>query len=114
VVLGNDGDRQPKAPLPKLIELHNRLSDQNFVWWPFLFLKLRPEESMTLSHRVKMVLCFAPYFAVGGALREFLLGHAVTIEQLIRWTLYGLGFFLVWFNVVTAPCWNRRARSLRS
>ncbi len=96
----------------KIEDVHNRLSDTNFVWFPFLFLKLRPEQMMSLGYTLKMTPFFAIYFAAGAALRDLILGRSIEAASFFQAFGWGLVFFMCWFNLVTAHLWNKRARRL--
>jgi hypothetical protein len=92
--------------------LHNKASDTDFVWFPFLFLKLKPEQSLTLRRRAVMTLRFAPYFVAFLELRRFLFGRPVDGARIVSDLAVWLVVFFGWFNLVTATFWNRRARRL--
>jgi hypothetical protein len=96
--------------IEKIAYWHNRISDTDFVWFPFLFLKLKPHQVLTLRHRVKMAFCFGPYFVVGIVLRDFVFSQPIAWEKIPQQFILGFGFFLIWFSMVTAPLWNRRAQ----
>jgi len=67
---------------------------------------------MSFPHRLKMTVCFAIYFLVGYLVRGTLMGQGLTLPLVVRGLTLGLVIFFVWFNTVTAPLWNRRARRL--
>jgi hypothetical protein len=100
----------------KLLEIlaafHNWLSDKDFIWWPFSFLRPEPHVPMTLNLTLQMTGCF------GGLTFVFLTvfsiaNNAFSLESSL-FTLLGciIGFFL-WFNLITKPLWNIRARKLK-
>ncbi|MFT4547865.1 MAG: hypothetical protein ACI8XO_002245 [Verrucomicrobiales bacterium] len=100
----------------RITESHGRLSDLKVVWWPFLFLK-PPSAStpITLGRMAVMVICFAGWLMIGLILRELIFGEprSLTLEKLLSLYGYGIVGFSVWFNLVTRPLWNRRARLQR-
>jgi hypothetical protein len=95
-----------------ITQFHNWLSDKDFIWWPFSFLKPSPNEIMTFQLTTYMTLCF------GGL--AFLMFSIMAIMNNAFNFSYGasvffscFGGFFIWFNVVTKPLWNRRARALK-
>jgi hypothetical protein len=120
--------------LQKIEDIHNWASDTNFVWFPFLRLKLRPEQSMPFRHRLLMTIFFGPYFSLFYTLRVWIIGRwnqsASDVAQATADNFWGglvasigpmainmiwvTAFFFVWFNLVTAYFWNRRARRLQA
>ncbi len=99
--------------LNKIEYWHNRISDGNFVWFPFLFLKLKPEEWMSLKHRLLMTLCFSAYYAVAGLLKRLIWnGHYMLVH--LQSDLFNSSIlFFIWFNLVTAYFWNRRVKRIK-
>lgn len=90
---------------------HNWLSDRDFIWWPFSFLRPTPATIMTFGHTMLMTLCF------GGLSVLMFVGFAVvnnmfTASSAINTFLICFGGFGAWFNLVTKPLWNYRARRL--
>lgn len=95
-----------------LTDFHNWVTDKDFVWWPFSFLRPEPKELMTFKLTMMMTACFSTlaflmFTALAVANNAFTAGNAMA-------TLLScfIGFFL-WFNLITKPLWNRRARSLQ-
>ncbi len=96
----------------KLVDLHNWFVDKEFLWWPFSFLKPEAHEKMTFARTTKMTLFF------GGA--TFLLFLFLSIvnntfvltEEFYRFVLF-FSMFGVWFNFITKPLWNIRAKKLK-
>lgn len=101
----------------KLIDLlaafHNWLSDKDFVWWPFSFLKPEPQVSITFRHTLIMAGCFGGltfiFFTVFA-----LMNNAFTLNYLMMTLMTCTLGFLLWFNAITRPLWNHRARKLKS
>jgi hypothetical protein len=84
----------------------NSLSDSDFNWWPFLF--LRPEQDQKLGNGRVLALA---------ALYGIFLGLLINIVAALQHTKVHpalfpvattLGFF-VFFRLTVAWCWNRRA-----
>jgi hypothetical protein len=105
--------------LDKIEQIHSKLSDYSFVWFPFLFLKPRPSESISILKTLVMAMCFGIYFSAYYFLvykfifaSESLQSGAKLLNDILlttsQWTL----FFAIWFNIVTRPLWNLRAKKL--
>ena len=100
--------------LDRVTSFHGRLSDSKIVWWPFLFLKpANSKELIGVSKMAQMTVCFAAWLLVGWILRESLLGRigSIRFEDILRIYLILIVAFALWFNLVTRPLWNRRARA---
>jgi len=100
----------------KLLELltlfHNWISDKDFVWWPFSFLRPEPKEPITFKLALLMTACFGSlaflmFTILAIANNAFSANYAVSV-----FISCFVGFFL-WFNLVTRPLWNRRSRQLQ-
>ncbi len=90
---------------------HNWLSDKDFIWWPFSFLRPAPETFMTVKHTLLMTACF------GGLSVLMFVGFSVvnnmfTASSAVNTFVICFGGFFLWFNLVTKPLWNYRARQL--
>jgi hypothetical protein len=98
--------------LDRIERWHNWASDTRFVWLPFE--KLRPKKSQTISlqRRIVMALAFGGYYGGFVLIRILLWGEAVQIKAIAQTLLTATLIFFGWFNLVTAPLWNRRARRL--
>lgn len=100
----------------KLVDMiasaHNWLSDKDFIWWPFSFLRPLPNERITFSQTLTMTGCFGGLTFVFFTVFSFM-NNAFSMESTF-WTLIScfLGF-LLWFNAITKPLWNRRATKLQ-
>ncbi len=99
----------------KLLDLitlfHNWISDKDFIWWPFSFLRPGPEEIMTFKQTSLMTLCFGglsflmfTIFAV--------VNNAFSLETASMTFLGCFAGFFLWFNLITKPLWNRRSKKL--
>jgi hypothetical protein len=45
-------------PIDLLANFHNWLADKDFIWWPFSFLRPKPQEPMTFKNTLQMTACF--------------------------------------------------------
>lgn len=91
---------------------HNWLSDRDFIWWPFSF--LRPQRSELISHRHTLLMtgCFGGLTFVMFTVFAVMNGAWTLESGFLTFLSCFLGFY-GWFNLVTRPLWNYRARSLR-
>ncbi len=97
--------------LDLVTSFHNWLTDKDFLWWPFSFLRPEPSEYMTFRLTALMTLCFG-----GLAFTMFtvlsVMNNVFTVrDSVLTFLACFLGFGL-WFNLVTRPLWNRRTREL--
>src|SRR5690606_28291772 len=100
----------------KLLELltlfHNWMSDKDFIWWLFSFLRPEPKESISFKLTLLMTACFGSlaflmFTVLAIANNAFTANYAVSV-----FISCFVGFFL-WFNLITKPLWNRRSRQLQ-
>jgi len=98
--------------LDRLTAFHGRLADLNSVWFPFVFLKPRPDQLIGPARRLSMTICFTCYGAVMYPVKQWLFSVPLEQHAWAIFTLKCMAFFAVWFRVVTVPLWNRRARQL--
>lgn len=94
-----------------LAAFHNWVTDKEFVWWPFSFLKPATSVSITFRDTLTMTACF------GGLTFAFftifaLMNNAFSFNYFIMTILTCTFGFLLWFNLITRPLWNHRARKL--
>ncbi len=101
--------------MKKLIEIipnfHNWLSDKDFIWWPFSFLKPAPATIMTFKLTLLMTACF------GGLSFLMFTAFAVvnnmfTASSAVNTFFFCFLGFFSWFNLITKPLWNYRAKKL--
>jgi hypothetical protein len=98
--------------LDLLAHFHNWLSDKDFIWWPFSFLRPEPQVAMTFKLTSLMTLCFGGMAFIIFSIMA-IMNNAYSFEYAFSVFLSCfLGFFL-WFNLITKPLWNRRARKLK-
>lgn len=99
--------------LDRITIFHGKLSDLKAVWWPFTVLKPgSPHTPISFARTIAMTPCFAAWFLVIWLAKAAVFGSSPfpsTTEISIQFG-YFLAFFLVWFNTVTAPLWNRRIK----
>jgi hypothetical protein len=101
----------PTNPLEDAV---NELSDKDWSWWPFLW--MRPEKHAPLS--LPRVSVLALLYGVPSSLLLALVAsrqpeHAPTAaESTFAFAVFPLLFLFIG-SVVVAPMWNRRAERLR-
>jgi len=89
---------------------HNRASDSNLVWLPFLFLKPKTNVMITPLRIIRMTFCFGLYCNFAYVIKRWFWGQTLDMNIVATAQIFWfIGFFL-WFNLVTAFFWNRRAR----
>ena len=100
-------------PLQQIEEVVNEVSDRDWSWWPFIW--LRPEKHVDLS--LARVVAISVLYGVPSSL---LMALAVSVfrrppvaELAQTVALFPLLFLFVG-SVVIAPMWNRRADRLRA
>lgn len=99
--------------LDLITDFHNWLTDKDFLWWPFSFLRPEPNEFMTFKLTLIMTGCF-------GGLATLLftvlaiMNNAFNPYQAFVTCTSCFVFFIGWFNLITKPFWNRRARALNA
>jgi hypothetical protein len=95
-----------------IANFHNWLSDKDFIWWPFSFLRPRPDERITFKLTLLMTACFG-----GLAFLMFtimaLMNNALNWDYSMSVFISCFGGFFFWFNIITKPLWNHRIRSLK-
>lgn len=94
-----------------LAAFHNWLSDKDFVWWPFSFLKPAPQEIMTFNLTLKMTGCFGGMTFVMFTVFA-IMNNAFYLESTFYTLISCLISFFIWFNLITKPLWNYRAKRL--
>lgn len=96
----------------QIIDFHGWLSDKDFIWWPFSFLRPEKTEEISFKHVLLMSLCFGGGSSVMLAVIA-VMNNAFKFENQIQTSLLLLSLFFIWFTIVTRPLWNARARRLR-
>jgi hypothetical protein len=93
-------------------DTHNWLSDRDFIWWPFSFLRPSPATPMTFKHTLLMTACFGTLsflMFVGFSV----VNNMFTASSAVNTFMICFGGFFGWFNLITKPLWNIRARQLK-
>jgi hypothetical protein len=98
--------------LDKIVDVHGWLSDKDFIWWPFSFLRPNPSTPMTFQLTCLMTICFAGLSSLMYALYS-IVNNAFDAPTLFKNIMIFFALFFIWFNVVTKPLWNQRARRLK-
>ena len=100
--------------LERLERLANALSDSDWTWWPFLFLRPRRRDPMDTRRVIQIGIFFGPMFGLA-----LLLG----LENLRRYADVRLGLVGIatatisafsLYRMTFAVLWNRRAARLRA
>jgi hypothetical protein len=91
---------------------HNWLTDKDFLWWPFSFLRPEPNVPMSFKDTSLMTGCFGGLAFLMFSIMA-VMNNAFTIEIAFTTFIACFGGFFVWFNVITKPLWNRRAFALK-
>ncbi len=102
-----------KRLLDHLERWHNLASESNFVWFPFLKLKLLPHEVLSQRRLLVMTICFSTYFNIAYLIKKMVFSDQIDLHSAMVSQLYFILGFFVWFNLVTKPLWNRRANRLK-
>lgn len=100
-------------PLQRIEEAVNEVSDRDWSWWPFIWLRPEKHVALSLSRVVVLSLLYGVpsslLMAVGvGAFR------ALTVPELVQTAASFPVVFLFMGSLVIAPMWNRRADRLRA
>lgn len=90
---------------------HNWLSDRDFIWWPFSFLRPAPKEPMTFKLTLIMTGCFGGLAFIMFTIMA-IMNNAFSADAALSTFLLCFGGFFAWFNLVTKPLWNIRAHTL--
>ena len=69
---------------------------------------------ITWKRLLLMIPCFAAWAMPGLLLREWIVGNPspLALPEIARVYGFLLLTFSLWFNLITAPLWNRRANAL--
>lgn len=91
-----------------IAQFHNWLSDKDFIWWPFSFLRPDKNMPMTFKDTFLMTGCFGGLAFLMFAIMA-VMNNAMTFDYAVSIFFSCFGGFLIWFNLITKPLWNRRA-----
>jgi hypothetical protein len=95
-----------------LINFHNWLSDKDFIWWPFSFLRPEKHEPITFKHTLLMTGCFGGFAFLAFSIMA-VMNNALTFDYVVSLFVTSFAGFFTWFNLVTKPLWNVRARAFK-
>lgn len=99
--------------LDRLEAVVNEVSDKDWSWWPFLWLRPEKQQQLTFVRMASISMLYGvPASAVLGL--GIRLQYAETIAELIATSLFFPLLLLFVSTVVVAPMWNRRADRLRA
>src|SRR4051812_10461480 len=92
----------------------NSLTDQDWGWRPFLFLRPHKHQDIDNVVLLKMTSCFGPAAGCLALLAFFILTRSVTPRDAILCIAGGSIAFFIGYKFTFAIFWNRRAKRLRS
>jgi hypothetical protein len=92
--------------LKRIADLHFELSQKNFIWFPFIFLKPASNQKLTHKKVLIMSLCFGAYFYLMQLVWSWLLTRPEKLVIKSGELLFYITVFLLWFECVTRPLWN--------
>ncbi len=94
----------------KAIEkFHNDLADQNFIWFPFSFLRPKKNEKISILLTFKLTLAFGTYTFCFYLIRIMLFDDQLSLANSLAFLSKTYLIFFLHFNLITAFFWNRRA-----
>lgn len=89
----------------------NEVSDKDWSWWPFLWLRPEKHQPMTLSRLAVVSLLFgAPIGAMLTVIATLLSPESKMVAPVLLAIFPAVLFFIA--SVLVAPMWNRRAERL--
>lgn len=94
-------------------KLMNSLTDKDWGWWPFLFLRPAKGERMTTVRVAKMA---SYYGGLQGASSYLVFADAAQDFDVAEGVIYVLGFialFFAFYKTTFAYFWNRRVERLQ-
>ncbi len=100
--------------MSRLEDTMNFLTDQEWGWCPFLFLRPRKDQDIDNAVLLKMACCFGPVAGLVALLPLFLFRHGVTAREVILCLVGASILFFLAYKWTFAIFWNRRAERLRS
>jgi hypothetical protein len=96
----------------ELEQFVNDVSDLDREWWPFVFLRPRPEVRMTT---LRVLALAALYGVLAGLFANVVVvatgEHPQTLNPFVFPVGTTLGFF-AFYRLTFAVCWNRRAERM--
>jgi len=100
-------------PLDQLEDVVNDISDRDWSWWPFLWLRPEKHAHLSLGRTLALAVLYGVPCSVLMGFGVSLLRIPSVSELLFTAAAFPL-LFLFSGSVVVAPMWNRRADRLRS
>ena len=97
--------------LDLITDFHNWISDKDFIWWPFSF--LRPERNRPMD--MKLILQMTACFSGLGTLMFTafaIVNNIFSASSMFQTLFLSFVFFFLWFTLITRTFWNRRAYKL--
>ena len=91
----------------------NEVSDRDWTWWPFLFLRPEKNVDLSLARVVSVSVLYGLPASVLLAFGVFFARGPSTSEVLTAASAFPLLFLFIG-SVIVAPMWNRRADRLRA
>lgn len=89
---------------------HNKIADQDFIWFPFIFLKPDSKQPISFPRIIVMTLAFGSYSYLFYILRSFFINELVSFESSVVFLIWSYTLFLIHFKFITSYFWNRRVR----
>jgi hypothetical protein len=99
--------------MDQLEEAVNEVSDKDWSWWPFLWLRPEKQEHLSLGRVASVSMLYGVPASVLLALGIKLQYAASLAEHVATGLVFPL-LFLLFGSAVVAPMWNRRADRLRA
>ncbi len=96
-----------------LEDFMNRLTDQDWGWWPFVFLRPPKDKAMDNVLLVKMSFSFGSMLGLAYLVIWFVAFHQLTLLSVALCFAGGWIVFFLGYKFTFACFWNRRARRLR-
>ena len=91
----------------------NEVSDKDWSWWPFLWLRPAKEAHLSLGRIASISVLYGLPASVLSEL-AIKLQYAGSVPELVGIGLFFPMAFLFFGSVVVAPMWNRRAGRLNA
>lgn len=91
----------------------NEVSDKDWAWWPFLWLRPAKHEHLSILRIGSIALLYGVPASVLAQL-GIKLQYAASLPELVGTSLFFPVLFLFVGSVCIAPMWNRRANGLRA
>jgi hypothetical protein len=99
--------------LDRLEDVVNEVSDRDWSWWPFLWLRPEKHADLSLARIVSLSVLYGVPSSVLMAFGIFLCRTPSVQEIVLTSACFPLLFLFIG-SVVVAPMWNRRADRLRA